>query len=166
MASREQDISPKGSTKAKNRGGRPRKYATAREAQAQEVKRHKQKRQQQQQPRDSKAGHTTTGALQFILYQPPSTKPNSNPPTQAVRYNQEPQTSLLRTPPFSPPLQKQTIQDVESSTRYGSPTLADLEPMAGMVLRASTSSTYPPRNENPLHRTMLSFRANWHTFTA
>jgi hypothetical protein len=28
--------------------------------------------------------------------------------------------------------------------------LADLEPKAGMVLRALTSSIYPPKNENPL----------------
>ncbi|KAH8750134.1 hypothetical protein F5882DRAFT_525061 [Hyaloscypha sp. PMI_1271] len=148
MASREQDISPKGSVKAKNRGGRPRKYATAQEAQAQEVERQKQKRHQQQQPRESKAGYTTPGALQFIPYQPPSTKSNRNLPTQTVRYNQEQQASLSKTPPLSPPLQQQTIQDVEPTTGYGSPTLADLEPIAGVV--PQTPSAYPLRDESPL----------------
>ena len=146
MASIGQGIPSKSSTKAPNRGGRPRKYATVEEAKAHKAAEAKQKRHQQQQPRDSKAGGAITRALQFIPYHPPSTEPGSNRSTPTLKDEQEPHKSTLEAPavlPPPPPLQQQATQGIKATTIHGSPALEDLDEEA--------SNTLPPRNENLPH---------------
>jgi hypothetical protein len=85
MASNGPDIPSKSSGKAPNRGGRPRKHATVKEAKEHKVAKQKQKRLQQQQPRDSKAGHAIPKALQFIPYHPPLIEPSNSRSTPTVK---------------------------------------------------------------------------------
>lgn len=147
MADRDQGESHQGAAKVKNRGGRPRKYATTQDAQAQEVKRQKEKRRLDKQARDLKTQSTITEAIQIIQYQPTSAKPGRNLPTQSAKHDRESQSWPPK--PSQPllPLLQEIAQDVKSNSHNPCP--AELVSTTNPALAAQTLSTDPPRAEGP-----------------
>lgn len=89
MASQGQDVHPRTSAKATNRGGRPRKYATVAEARAHEIEKQRLKRHQHQQLQSSKLSQQIPGELQFVIYQPQVRKPVCDLFSQAAQKDEE-----------------------------------------------------------------------------
>lgn len=111
MASDEKGIPPpKGSAKAVNRGGRPRKFPPS------EAK--ERKAAAQKQNRGPKASRPALGTFQFIPYEPPGTEPSLSCLVPTVKNEQELHGTTSEAASI-PPLQR--LQSAQAITPHGHP---------------------------------------------